>query len=99
MEETFRGRGLGKAIAGRLLQTLVEGEGGKGGGEEKRKWKGFTGVEQEQAWAHSDVAEYNEASIGVAKGLGGTYAWVVFWTWMDLERAMKEMVVAVEEEI
>ena len=98
VEEDFRGKGLGKAVTARLLRTLVGGEWEDGGGKEEdggqgeeRKWKGFVGIEQEQAWAHMDTGEENGASIAVAEGLGGRYAWLVFWTWIDLERAVREL--------
>lgn len=91
VEEEVRGKGLGKAVTARLLQTLVEGEWEEGEDGEKGNWKGFVGLTKEQAWTHLDVGEKNVASIAVAKGLGGTEAWLVFWTWMDLGRAVKEL--------
>ena len=68
-----------------------DGEEGGGGDGEARRWKGFLGVEGEQAWAHMDVGETNGASIAVAKALGGRCAWLVFWTWVDLERVVEEL--------
>lgn len=92
VEEEVRGKGLGKAVTARLLEMLVEGQWEAGGEDgEERTWKGFIGLTREQAWAHMDVGEKNAASIAVAEGLGGTRAWLVFWTWMDLERAVKEL--------
>lgn len=70
VEAGFRGRGLAKAVVGRLF----------------REHLGVFGeVElEEEGWAHSDVAVENWESRGVAKSLGGTEGWEVFWVRVDL---------------
>ncbi|KAJ9648416.1 hypothetical protein H2199_001271 [Coniosporium tulheliwenetii] len=72
VEADFRGRGLAKAVVGRLFR-------------EHLKVFGEVGLEEE-GWAHSDVAVENWESRGVAKSLGGTEGWEVFWVRVDLER-------------
>lgn len=72
VEAGFRGRGLAKAVVGRLFR-------------EHLKVFGEIGLEDE-GWAHSDVAVENWESRGVAKSLGGTEGWEVFWVRVDLEK-------------
>jgi len=78
VEPGERGRGLGKAVAGRLVGMVGEskGEGGGGGG----------GGEDGRGWVSGDVAVGNEGSEGVMRGVGGKRVWTVRWVAVDLER-------------
>ncbi|KAI9700503.1 MAG: hypothetical protein M1820_006802 [Bogoriella megaspora] len=56
VEPGFRGLGLAKAVAGKLFTDGMVGT---------------YGMEDGERWAHSDVADDNESSIGVMKSLQG----------------------------
>ena len=76
VEMAHRGKGLGKACSGRLFSLLagnshVMGFPSSGGGA---------------GWAHSDVAEDNKESAGVARALGGKLGWKVRWVGVDMRR-------------
>ena len=67
-----------------------EGGGGEHGGRDR---DGGTGGETTEygageGWAHSDVAEENVGSAGVARGLGGRVGWRVRWVRMELAAAV-----------
>lgn len=79
VEAAYRGKGLGKAVASRVMGLL--GKGMIGG-------KGFMGMEGEvglgREWSFSHTAVDNWGSIGVAKGLGGREGWIEYWVIVDL---------------
>ena len=71
VEVEFRGLGLAKAVAGKLFVEGMEA--------------GY-GTERSDRWVHSDVAENNEASVGVMRALGGRKGSEVSWMMVDLRR-------------
>lgn len=77
VEPWERGRGVGKAVAGRLV-GMVGGSKGMGGDGE-----GGGGGE---GWVSGDVAVGNEGSEGVMRGVGGERRWMVRWVAVDLGR-------------
>ncbi len=79
VEAAERGKGLGKAVAGRLVGMVGESK-GEGGGE------GGGGGEDGRGWVSGDVAVGNEGSEGVMRGIGGKRGWTVRWVAVDLER-------------
>ncbi len=88
MEPPHRGRGLAKAVSRRLLRCLADDASGVGfraveGAEEKDGGGG-------EGWAHSDIAETNVESAGVARGLGGQEGWAVRWVGVDLGAVVGE---------
>lgn len=88
VEPEHRGRGLAKAVCGRLFEMLAEdsmGMGFRAVDAVGREGKG-EGVESELGWASSDVALENVESAGVARGLGGREGWRVRWVSVDLSR-------------
>ena len=86
MEPEYRGQGLGRAVAGRVLGLLgggvVAGRDWEGGGN------GFAGMEGEIAagrvWSFSHCSVENWGSIGVARGLGGRETGREYWVGVDL---------------
>lgn len=81
VEPAERGKGLGKAVAGRLVEMVGESK-GEGGGE----GGGGGGGEDGRGWVSGDVAVGNEGSEGVMRGVGGKRGWMVRWVAVDLER-------------
>jgi len=79
VEAAERGKGLGKAVAGRLVGMVGDSK-GEGGGE------GGGGGEDGRGWVSGDVAVGNEGSEGVMRGVGGKRGWTVRWVAVDLER-------------
>jgi len=79
VEPGERGKGLGKAVAGRLVGMVGESK-GEGGGE------GGGGGEDGRGWVSGDVAVGTERSEGVMRGVGGKRGWTVRWVAVDLER-------------
>lgn len=73
VEEEWRGKGLGKAVAKKVLNRMWEG--GRQDGSEKGN----------VAWGHADVAVENWTSRRGLAGLGGVEDWVVRWIWVDLK--------------
>ncbi len=63
-------------------------EGGGGGAAAAAVVGGYDGGGAE-GWAHSDVAEDNFESAGVAKALGGREGWRVRWVSVDLAAAVR----------
>jgi hypothetical protein len=74
-EEAYRGKGLAKAVTSRLFREEVSVFAGQHG-------DGL--VENDDRWAHADVALDNVGSQGVARSLGGTVGWDVHWVFVDL---------------
>ena len=71
-EEAYRGKGIAKAVAVRLLQTYATG----------------LAVDNEgHDWSHADVYMGNVQSESVCRSLGGVAYWKCFWLRIDLERA------------
>ena len=106
VEPEFRGRGLGKKVAGGVMGMLggrvemdAKGEGeGEGGGGEGEGGTGdgqgglyFEGVREGEEWGHADVAVDNKDSRGVTRGLGGKEGWICYWVWIDLEGVKAEV--------
>jgi len=81
-EDQHRRRGLAKAIGKRLME-------GVGTSQMEDGRKHFEDVAEGQTWCHSDTAEDNWGSIGVAKALGGQPGWRCYWTQVDLEEVKK----------
>lgn len=79
VEAAERGKGLGKAVAGRLVGMVGESK-REGGGE------GAGGGEDGRGWVSGDVAVGNEGSEGVMRGVGGKRGWTVRWVAVDVER-------------
>jgi hypothetical protein len=71
-EEAYRGKGIAKAVAARIMRLYAPGlaVGPKG-----------------NAWSHADVYTGNVQSEGVCRSLGGEALWKCFWLRIDLERA------------
>ena len=76
VEPEFRGRGVGRAVAARVLAGLWDGE-------------GFGGMEIERGMGsvlgYSHAAVENGGSIAIAKALGGWLGWRAYWVTVDLE--------------
>ncbi|KAM0799263.1 hypothetical protein BDR22DRAFT_890474 [Usnea florida] len=100
VEGAHRGRGIAKAVCRGLVRRLrgdergvgfravgEDGDGDRDGGDGGRKVvdaapRGPYGAGE--GWAHSDVAEGNVESAGVARGIGGREGWRVRWVGVDL---------------
>lgn len=81
VEVAHRRKGLAKACSARLFSLLAhESEG-----------MGFRSEEGGAGLAHSDVAEDNFESEGVAKALGGRKGWRVRWVGVDLGRVKQAL--------
>ena len=89
VEREHRGKGLAKAVCRQIFTKLGQKEGGgmgfrglegTGDGEEG----GGRGMGEWEGWVHSDVAETNKESAGVARALGGRSGWGVRWVGVDL---------------
>jgi GNAT superfamily N-acetyltransferase len=71
-EEEYRGKGIAKAVAARIMRLYAPG----------------LAVDHEgNAWSHADVYTGNVQSEGVCRSLGGEALWKCFWVRIDLERA------------
>jgi hypothetical protein len=71
-EEAYRGKGIAKAVAARILRKYAQG----------------LAVDDEgNSWSHADVYIGNIQSESVCKSLGGKALWRCFWLRMDLDRA------------
>lgn len=100
VEPPHRGKGLAKAVCRRLFGRLREEGGEMGfrplplplplptavvrDGAEDEAAAGGEVSDGEEGLVHSDVAEGNVESAGVAKGLGGQVGWRVRWVGVDL---------------
>ena len=71
-EEAYRGRGIAKAVAVRLL---------------KKHAIGLALDNDGHAWSHADVYMGNVQSESVCRSLGGVAHWKCFWLRIDLDRA------------
>ena len=71
VEPAFRGLGLAKAVAAKLFVEGISTVHGATSGER---------------WAHSEVAEDNEPSLGVMRSLGGKKGREMWWMRADLGR-------------
>ena len=95
VEPPHRGRGLAKSVCRRLFAGLAFGEEGMGfrilPGVTREAEEGLRGL------VHSDVAEGNVESAGVARGLGGRVGWRVRWVGVHLGR-VRDVVGAMEKE-
>ncbi|KAF2221774.1 hypothetical protein BDZ85DRAFT_264378 [Elsinoe ampelina] len=74
VEEEYRGRGLAKRLALKVLREHL--------GWYVRQY--MEGEEVEERWAHADVAISNAPSNGVCKSLGGYTEWADYWFRADL---------------
>ncbi|KAL9077662.1 MAG: hypothetical protein Q9161_000034 [Pseudevernia consocians] len=79
VEPEHRGRGLAKAVSRRLFQCLADDAAAMG-----FRAVGDGEYDGGDGWAHSDVAEENVESAGVARGLGGKEGWRVRWVSVNL---------------
>jgi hypothetical protein len=71
-EEAWRGKGIAKAVAAKLMKKYAPG----------------IAVDNEgTAWSHADVYLGNVQSESVCRSLGGKAMWKCFWVRIDLERA------------
>jgi hypothetical protein len=71
-EEAWRGKGIAKAVAAKLMRQYAPG----------------IAVDDEgNAWSHADVYVGNVQSESVCRSLGGKALWKCFWVRIDLERA------------
>jgi GNAT superfamily N-acetyltransferase len=70
VEPEFRRLGLAKAVTAKLFSEYMEAFGTREG----------------EQWAHSDVAEDNEASVRVQESLGGRKGHQGWWMSLDLRR-------------
>lgn len=98
VEAEHRGQGLAKAVSRRLFRSLgddalamgfraVDHDDNDDDGARREGVGGFNG--RGEGWAHSDVAEGNVESAGVARGLGGKEGWRVRWVSVDLAAAVE----------
>ncbi len=67
----------------------IRRDGGGGGGAAAVALVGGYHGGGAEWWAHSDVAEDNVESAGVAKALGGQEGWRVRWVSVDLAVAVR----------
>ncbi|KAF2705257.1 hypothetical protein K504DRAFT_460518 [Pleomassaria siparia CBS 279.74] len=71
-DQAYRGKGVAKAVAGRIFSEFVPG----------------LAVDQAgNAWAHADVYEGNIQSASVCQSLGGVATWKEYWVRIDITRA------------
>ena len=82
VEAEFRGKGLAKMITRKLFSLLAPIDQDASEQHPSR----FVNITAGTEWAHSDVTDGNEASVAVARSVGGTVGWGCFWSWVDLER-------------
>ncbi|GAB7354095.1 hypothetical protein MBLNU459_g4663t1 [Dothideomycetes sp. NU459] len=81
VEPEYRGRGLAKMVAAKMFadgMAVFGMEGAKTGDQSPN---------DEDRWAHADVAVDNVASNAVCKSLGGESAWQVYWIRVDLVKS------------
>jgi hypothetical protein len=71
-EPEYRGKGLAKAVAARIMRQHAPGLAVDNGGS---------------AWSHADVYVGNAQSISVCRSLGGKALWKHFWVRIDLDKA------------
>ncbi|USP77248.1 hypothetical protein yc1106_04522 [Curvularia clavata] len=71
-EEAYRGKGIAKAVAARLLRKHA---------------LGLAVDDEGNSWSHADVYLGNIQSESVCRSLGGKALWRCFWLRIDLERA------------
>jgi hypothetical protein len=71
-EEAWRGKGIAKAVAAKLMRQYAPGIAVDDAGN---------------AWSHADVYVGNVQSESVCRSLGGNALWKCFWLRIDLERA------------
>ncbi|KAH8732775.1 hypothetical protein GQ44DRAFT_765856 [Phaeosphaeriaceae sp. PMI808] len=70
-ESEYRGRGIAKALAAKIMREYAPG----------------LAVDDEgNAWSHADVYVGNMQSESVCKSLGGKVLWKDFWVRIDLEK-------------
>ena len=72
-----------------VLGEVEEGEGGEGGEWGEEGLGDGRGGRKMMTMMHSDIAEGNLESAGVAKGLGGVVGWSVRWVGVDMREVRK----------
>ena len=90
VEPEHRGRGLAKAVSRRLFRSLADDASAMGFRAADGAGDGVGGYGRGEGWAHSDVAEENLGSAGVARAMGGKEGWRVRWVSVDLAAVVEE---------
>lgn len=92
VEPEHRGRGLAKAVSRRLFRSLADDASAMGfrAADGAGDGVGVGGYGRGEGWAHSDVAEENLGSAGVARAMGGEEGWRVRWVSVDLAAVAEE---------
>jgi GNAT superfamily N-acetyltransferase len=71
-EPEWRGRGIAKAVAAKLIKECAPG---------------LAVDEKGSAWSHADVYVGNVQSESVCRSLGGKAMWEHYWVRIDLSKA------------
>ena len=89
VEKEYRGQGFAKAVVGKLFREALSRPGGEQQKEEEEEDAAAAkevSASADDGWAHSDTAEDNVQSQGVAKALGGRVGWRIYWVGVDLSK-------------